>query len=99
MKRYITEDKNTCMVKLKNKRVYVQRINKERIGISFKMLDSINPKPVIISDRRKPNLLDLEITETGILLSIESAFALRTALDSIIRLRDIPMECLALNDN
>ena len=98
MKKYNYPDQNACMVKINNRRVTVQRIDDNKIGISIKKLDAVDSKPVIMLEKSR-DILGFEITETGILISPETAFALRTALDTVIYFTDIPKECLILNQD
>lgn len=98
MKKYNYPDENACMVKMNNRRVTASRIDDNKIGISIKKIDKVDSKPVIMSEKSRP-ILGFEITETGILISPETAFALRIALDSVIYVNDIPSEYLILNQD
>lgn len=98
MKKYNYPEQNACMVKMNNRRVVAQRIDDNKIGISIKKLDKVDSKPIIMFEKSR-DILGLEITETGILISSEMAFALRTALDAVIYLSDIPSECLTFNQS
>ena len=100
MKKYNNPDQNACMVKMNNRRVIVQRLEDNSIYLGFKRMDSPPYNtPIILSAKEKPKLLNIEITETGITLSGNSAFALYEALKYVITLSDIPSECLILNQN
>lgn len=98
MKKYIYPEQKTCMMRFKNRRVYVQRQPDDSFYVGIKRINKHDEKVLIFSDIRKPNQLSLEVTETGILLSPEAAFALVKALQEMILLSDIPIDCLVLNN-
>jgi len=100
MKKYLYSNEKACVIKFKNRRVVVQRQPENKEGsmfyIGLKKVDLKDSRPVIFSHNKSPNNSAFEITETGILISTTSAYALILALQEMILLSDIPEECLLL---
>lgn len=91
MKKYIYEERKACVMKFKNKRVWVQKFDNGDLNLGFKKLADVDTNPIFFTEIVKSNGVK-EVTKSGFWLSSESAIALYYALGEMITLSDIPKE-------
>ena len=93
MKKFVYEEQKACVMKLNNKRVWVQKFDNGDFNLGFKRLGDVNKDPIFFTDIVRTNGVK-EITRCGFWLSPEAAVALYFALGEAIKLDDIPKDLL-----